>query len=146
MAAEDKVNEGLVLYSPWQIYMASYFGSPVAGAWFISRNYRAMSQPAKVRESLILGVAAMFALLLIGFLLPDRNPNSAASPLFFNFAIYLYARHLFGPLYGNHIAAGGQRGSWWHILGISLLISFALIGVLLFVDALFPFLLEAGNA
>lgn len=145
MAAEDHVKESLVLYSPRQIQVASLLGSPAAGAWFISRNYRAMSQPAKVRESLILGGVATCAALLIGFLFPGRTPHSAL-PFFFSLVIYYYARHLFGSLYGDHIMAGGQRGSWWRVLGISLLIPIALFGVLLLVVLLFPSLLEAGNA
>jgi hypothetical protein len=49
----------------------------------------------------------------------------------YSFAIYQYASFLFKTSYQQHLAAGGRAGSWWRVIGVSLLGLLILTGVLL---------------
>ena len=137
--------QNVAMYSPRQIFLASFVGGPAAAAWFISRNYRALSRPERVRQSLVLGGVAMGALMLLVFLLPQKTPNNAL-PIVYSAAIYYYARKEFGSVVTSHLAAGGPKGSWWLVVGIALLSVVAFLGlvvaVALLFGALFPGALE----
>jgi hypothetical protein len=129
VTSDNAGDEATPLYSPRQIYVASFLGTPAAAAWFISRNYRALSRAEKVREIALLGGVATIAAFIVAFLLPDRTPN-VLWPLVYSIGIYYYAQHLFGSLYERHITGGGKRGSWWRVVGVALLISIALMSLL----------------
>jgi hypothetical protein len=117
------------LYTVRQIGIASFLGGPAAGAWFISRNYVALSQPEKVRRVLVLGGVVTAALVPLALLLPESTPHSLL-PLAYTAAFYYYAEHLFGSAIKLHLAAGGARGSWWTVVGVALLIVLVLVGLL----------------
>ena len=129
----DVVSAG-TLYSPQQIFAASFLGSPIAAAWFIHRNFKTLNTESRGLRTLWLGLAATIALLVVAFYLPKHFPN-ALLPLAYSFAIYQYASFLFKASYQQHLAAGGREGSWWRVIGVSVLALLTLMGVL-FVIAL----------
>ena len=129
----DVVRAG-TLYSPQQIFAASFLGSPIAAAWFIHRNFKTLNTESRGLRALWLGLAATITLLVVAFYLPKHFPN-ALLPLAYSFAIYQYASSLFKTSYQQHLAAGGREGSWWRVIGVSVLALLTLTGVL-FVIAL----------
>jgi hypothetical protein len=116
------------LYSPRQIYLASFLGSPIAAAWFIHRNFMTLGNESRALRTLGLGFAATVAVLVAGFYLPNRFPNLLL-PLAYSFAIYQYALFLFKGAYNKHLTEGGLKGSWWMVIGVSLLAILILIGI-----------------
>ena len=107
------------LFSPTQIATAAFLGAPIAACWFLSRNYRALDQGRSAAQSLLWGVLGTAALLGISFFLPDNFPNQAL-PLGYTFGLYHVAKQLQGTTVAEHIATGGRLGSWWNVVGVSL--------------------------
>jgi hypothetical protein len=125
------------LYTPRQIYMASFLGSPVAAAWLMHQNFRALGDDSRALRTLWLGFAATLVVLTVAFFLPSRFPN-LLFPLAYSFAIYQYALILFKSTYDKHIKDGGRRGSWWMVVGASLLADLILVGLIFGVVAAVP--------
>ena len=63
-------------YTPRQIYLASFVGSPIAAAWFFSRNYAAMSERSKGIRAIWMGLLATILLFVISTYLPEKFPNT----------------------------------------------------------------------
>ena len=128
----------VVLYTPRQIYVASFLGSPAAAAWFMALNHRALSEPLKQQQMLLLGGVATVLVVIVAFLLPERTPN-IVWPLAYSIGIYYFAQARFGSTVERHLAEGGKRGSWWRLVGISLLFMLGVVALALVALLLFPF-------
>jgi len=77
--------------------------------------------------------------------LPTRLPNMLF--LFaYSVAIYYYASFLFKGAYEKHLTEGGRRGSWWVVIGVSLLALLALLGVVLAVGFSVPSVFAHNSA
>jgi hypothetical protein len=109
------------LYSPGQIALAAFLGSPLAACWFFARNYRQLDQPKIAKQYLIWGGIGTAAMLVIAFFLPDRFPNSVI-PIGYTLGLFQAAKHIHGTTVARHVSAGGSLGSWWSVVGVSLLI------------------------
>jgi hypothetical protein len=114
------------LYSPTQIAVAAFLGSPFAGAWFIAANYQALESPRMARKTLLTGAIATLLLLGIAFVLPDRFPHYVL-PLTYTFACRAYAEAMFSATLKQHLSSGGSEGSWWRVVGIGLLMALATV-------------------
>jgi hypothetical protein len=137
VAPVDDVASPGTLYSPRQIYVASFLGSPIAAAWFIHRNFMTLGNESRTLPTLGLGFAATVAVIVIGFYLPSHFPN-VVLPVTYSFAVYQYALFLFKGAYNKQLTEGGRTGSWWIVIGVSLLAALALIGAVLAVAFAFP--------
>ena len=124
------------LYTHQQIAVAAFLGSFLAAGWFFGKNFAALGQPEKKTPALALGLAAALAVGVIGYFLPDRVPNVVTGLACF-FAARVYAEQKFGKAVTAHLAAGGQRGSWWVVVGVSLLFALAIVAVFLAVFLIF---------
>jgi hypothetical protein len=124
------------LYTHQQIAVAAFLGSFLAAGWFFGKNFAALGQPEKKLPALALGLAAALTAGVIGYFLPDGVPNIITGLACF-FAARVYAEQKFGKAVTAHLEAGGQRGSWWVVVGVSLLFAFALVAVLLAVFLIF---------
>ena len=60
------------LYSPRQIFWATFFGGPFALTWLLARNFNALARPAEARQYSVVGVLASLALLVALVMLPGR--------------------------------------------------------------------------
>jgi hypothetical protein len=118
------------LYSPRQLAIAAFIGSPLAAGWFAAANFKALAQPIKAKQTMYLAVGALVVSTLVSFLLPDVVPN-AVLPIAYSAGVYAAAKPFFNETVRLHLASGGKLGSWWRIVGVSLLVSLALVLVLL---------------
>jgi hypothetical protein len=129
------------LYSPGQIALAAVLGSPLAACWFFACNFRELGQPKTAKHYLIWGGIGTAVLLVIAFFLPDRFPNSIL-PIAYTAGLFQAAKQLHGTTVARHISAGGRLGSWWSVVGISLLclilVVVALIGIVLLLSFVSP--------
>ena len=116
------------LYSPQQICIAAFVGSPVAACWFFSHNVRQLGDPRNAQKWLLWGGGVSFVLLVLACMLPlpQRFPHLVI-PLGYSLGIREAAKRIQGAAVTQHVSAGGRLGSWWLVVGISLLF---LIGVL----------------
>ena len=130
------------VYSTKQISLATFLGSPLAGCWFLSLNYRRFNQPRNALFSIIGGVLSTIGLLATTLILPPWFPNIIL-PVACALAMRGIAEGLQGNLLADHAGAGGRIASWWIVVGISLLIVGILFGILFGALWLFPNLIPA---
>ena len=117
----------VTLYSPRQIALAAFLGTPIAAAWFIRVNHFGFGDEQAARRSIWVGLAATIGVFALAFVLPDRFPD-ALLPALYTAAIHWYASAVFGPRFDKHISDGGPRGSWWFVVGVSLITVLAVLG------------------
>ncbi|MFV3303994.1 hypothetical protein ACNFBT_01770 [Pseudomonas sp. NY15181] len=65
------------LYRLAAVGIATFFGTPVAGAWIIAHNLRCLGRHEQIRNVWLAGVGLFVVLSLIGWFLPD---NFSAAP------------------------------------------------------------------
>jgi len=123
----DSTNQK-VLYTPRQIYAASFLGSPLCAAWFLRKNFLATSNPGLASKTTWRAIVLTTALLVVGYFLPERFPNFVL-PLLYSFLIYQYALSIFGKPVKDHLDRGGTKGSWWEVLGVSIVSLIAIFAV-----------------
>jgi hypothetical protein len=75
-----------------------------------------------------LGAGATVVVTVVAFFLPEKTPN-VLWPLIYSVAIHYYAKHTFGAAVDAHLQVGGRLGSWWLVVGVSLLLVATLLAV-----------------
>lgn len=114
------------LYRLAAVGIATFFGTPIAGAWVIVQNLKALRRGHEARNAWLMGIGLTLGIFLLGYFLPDNisgTPIAIASV----FGMYQFAKQSFGVALERHLAGGGQWRSNWRAFGVSLLI---LLGVL----------------
>jgi threonine/homoserine/homoserine lactone efflux protein len=114
------------MYSARQVYVASFLGSPIAGAWIMSLTFRALNRNDAANTTLMLGVVATVVAAAVAYLLPEKTPN-LLWPLAYSITIYYLAKHQMEADVNSRIENGGRRGSWWIVFGVSALCAFVVI-------------------
>jgi heme exporter protein D len=116
-------------YTSRQIYVASFLGSPLAAAWFMACNWTALGDELRALRFLWLGFGATIVAMAVAFILPDQTPH-IFWPLLYSIAIYQWAKVLFDRPFAQFISNGGVRGSWWAVVGISVLALVVVLGMI----------------
>jgi hypothetical protein len=107
----------------------------------MSCNFAALADQPRALRFLWLGLGATIVAMAIAFVLPDKTPH-ILWPLFYSVATYQWAKVLFDAPYANFVANGGTKGSWWAVVGISVLALLVVFGMLFAAFQFFPSLLE----
>jgi hypothetical protein len=128
--AKTPNEQTVTFFTPWQIYVASCLGSPLAAAWLVVRNHQGLAQPEQVRRAVLLGLAATVVVVAVALALPENAPY-VAWPFLYSVATYFYARWLFGAPAAAYYAKGGRRGSWLRVVVVSLGFFVVLFGAVL---------------
>ena len=63
------------LYSPNQIAIGAFLGSPLAAGWLAAHNYRAMRQPQDAGRALGRGIIATIVVMALAYYLPESVPS-----------------------------------------------------------------------
>ena len=114
---------------------ATFFGTPVMGAWLMAVNYRRLGQMGHATTTLILGIAVTGLVILLGWNLPQ--PADLPIALVLVFATRWGAQSLQGTAVKDHVKRGGRLGSKWTAfwLGTAFLVAlFAVIFVVVYVE------------
>jgi hypothetical protein len=117
------------LYSPNQIAIGAFLGTPLAAGWLAAHNYRAMRQPREAGRVLGLGIIATIVVMAIAYYLPDSVP-SVVFPIAYCVAIYQAADSKFKAVVAAHRTAGGTMRSSWRVVGIGLLCALIVVAVM----------------
>jgi len=112
-------SEPAILYSPLQVAWGSFIGSPFAGCWFISRNYRHLGDQRKASQFLIWGFILSIVLLVATLFLPESFPTLGV-PIGYSVALYFITSRLFAQLPSGYEGVIEQASNW-RVAGISLL-------------------------
>jgi hypothetical protein len=114
------------LYSPGQAALAAFLGGPFAGAWFIAANLRALGRRGQALPALLIGFLATAALFSLAVVMPENIPTFA-----FTIGVCGTAAGITHVMFSRdierHERAGGDLGSWWRVVGISLLWGLAIV-------------------
>ena len=110
---------GEPVYRVTAVGIASFFGTPVAGAWIMAQNLRRLGMPERRRQVWYLGTGLLFGLILLS-LIPASFPVAP-----FNIVAILtmheYAKQVTGRVLADHAAQGGAFSSNWRAFGVSML-------------------------
>lgn len=117
------------LYSPNQIAIGAFLGSPLAAGWLAAHNYRAMRQPQDAGRALGLGIIATIVVMALAYYLPESVP-SVVLPIAYCVGIYQLADSKFKAVIAAHRTAGGTMRSSWRVVGIGLLCALVVVAVM----------------
>ena len=95
------------LYTPAQVALATFLGSPLAGALLIAGNFRRLGQRDRSWVALAAGLGFTLTVLVLAYLLPERFPSSVL-PAAYTGVLWAITGQLFGPY-----PAGATGPSWW---------------------------------
>lgn len=68
----ESTEQSGLLYSPRQIFWATFFGGPFALTYLLSRNFSGEGQRDKARRYLMIGLAASLLVLVLLVILPGK--------------------------------------------------------------------------
>ena len=113
------------LYRLNAVGLATFFGSPLAGAYITAHNLKIQNRADKVRNVWLLAIGILVVCMAIGSWLPDGA--TIGLTIAQAMGMQQYARHLQGEALEGH---GGAFLSNWRAFGISLLFLLAVIAAL----------------
>lgn len=107
------------MFSPHQIGLGAFLGSAMAGAILMAMNFWKLQDARAAWISLILGVLASAAIVIVIILIPPGVKLSLG--LAVGAAFYFGSKYLQGAAYENHVRRGGKQGPMWPVFGLGLL-------------------------
>lgn len=119
---------GEPLYRLAAVGIATFFGTPIAGAWVVVQNLKALGRLDEVRKTWLMGLGFTIGMFVIGYFLPD-NISGAPMAIATVVGMYQFAKQTLGATLDQHLASGGQWRSNWRAFGVSLLILLAVMAV-----------------
>ncbi|MCP1623031.1 hypothetical protein [Pseudomonas nitroreducens] len=120
---------GEPLYRLAAVGIATFFGTPIAGAWVIVQNLKALGRAHETRNIWLMGMGLTVGIFVLGYFLPD---NVSGTPIAVGTVVsmYYFAKQTFGAAVEKHLAGGGQWRSNWRAFGVSLLFLLGVLAVL----------------
>ena len=133
----ENLTEDIKLYSSRAIGVASFFGGPLAAAYMIGENFKALDKPNEGRNSFVIGLVFTIVLFTSIFMLPenivDKIPRQLI-PFIYSGIILGIVEWKQGDILKSHKESGRSFFSAWRAAGvgfISLLItSIVMVGYL----------------
>lgn len=123
LGAEDRATGPL--YRMSAVGIATFFGTPLAGAYIMAHNLRALGLQGRVRNAWWMGIGLLALVMVIGYWLPDGA--SMGLTVAQVIGMHQYAKSLYGEAVAGHL---GVFRSNWRAFGIALLFLLAFIVVL----------------
>ncbi|MDH1012361.1 hypothetical protein N5J43_16145 [Pseudomonas nicosulfuronedens] len=129
------------VYRVTAVGIASFFGTPIAGAWIMAQNLRRLGMPERRRQVWFVGTGLLVGLVLLS-LIPASFPVAP-----FNIVAVLtmheYAKQVTGKALVDHAAQSGAFSSNWRAFGVSLL--FLMVIFAIFYGTTFALALAKGS-
>ena len=117
------------LYSIAGIGVATFIGTPLAGAWLLAHNLQLLGQAHRVAMVWGISVALLLVTLVLAVVLPDEVPALpfAIAQLM---AMIMLAKNLQEADLKQHADAGGAFLSNWRAAGIGLLFTIGMAALM----------------
>jgi len=106
--------------------IATFFGTPIAGAWVMVQNLKTLGRLDDVRKAWLMGLGFTIGMFVIGYFLPD-NISGAPMAIATVVGMYQFAKQTTGAALQQHSASGGAFLSNWRAFAISLLFLLAVM-------------------
>jgi len=114
-------------FSPAQAVLATFVGSPVAGAILLAINYRRWNDQRRARNAILLGLFTTGVLAVASWFIPGFARMGLSIAVLAG--VFKVADATQGAAYVQHLRAGGRKASTWAALGISLACTAAILVV-----------------
>ncbi|MBB2495611.1 hypothetical protein [Aquipseudomonas ullengensis] len=142
--AADLVNPGVVaagekLYSLAAVGWATFFGTPLAGAYVLAHNFRSLGLHQHVKTVWLLAIGLLLAVSVLTYVLPE-NLSGTGFTVAQVMGMYFYAKSLIAAQITEHRLRDGAFYSNWRAVGIGLLMLVAVLVVVV------PLMLLTGLA
>jgi hypothetical protein len=116
------------LYSPRQVAVATFLGSPIAGCCLLGSNYAVLGRPGARVQALLVGVVASAVVIGLAFILPKNFPNTVL-PIAYTYGVYGFAEQFQRKTHEARFAAAGQP-SYWKVVGIGVASLILILGLI----------------
>lgn len=137
MYRESELPPPRTLHDPQAVGIATFLGSPVAGAMLMALNERAVGRPREAWKVLGLGLAASAAIVALSMLLPSSIPSGAFGGV--NVAIAMGARQLATEWFRKGTESGllgeVRYRTRWAAAGVGLIAVLLVVGAMLGIGA-----------
>jgi hypothetical protein len=133
----DQLASSVRIYSPGQVGLACFLGSPLAACCLMALTYGALHDAKKAKKALAYGVAGTIAVIVLAFVLPENIPASVF-PIAYTLGVFQVAKQLQGPAVAAHRTQGGKLGSWGFVVGVGFLGLAIVFGVIAGISFLLP--------
>lgn len=124
------------LYSIAGVGLATFIGTPLAGAWLLAHNLQLLGKADRVAMVWGVSIALLLVTLVLAFVLPEEVPALpfAIAQLM---AMIMLAKNLMEAELKQHTEAGGAYLSNWRAVGIGLLFTLAVAALMFAVLMIF---------
>lgn len=124
---------GEPLYKISAVGIATFIGTPVAGAWIIVQNLKRLGRPAEARNIWLTGIGLTLAMFVVGQLLP-ANISGMPMVIATLYVMVGLARQRFEPVLKQRATNASHFASNWRAFGVSLLFLLAVVVAVLVVS------------
>ena len=124
------------LYSVAGVGLATFIGTPLAGAWLLAHNLQLLGRADRVAMVWGISVVLLIVTLVLAFVLPEEVPALpfAIAQLM---AMIMFAKSLMEADLKQHAEAGGAFLSNWRSAGIGLTFTLGLAALMFAVLMIF---------
>lgn len=123
-------------FSPNQIYVGTFLGGPIAGIWYLARNFNAFGQDESVRVTWLYGLLATLVFLEVAIFVPDEVPSVAFSAFYTGVVAFLLEKYQKTKLDSMMADNLTRRESNWKVAGIAIVGMLAVLVVAIVLVAL----------
>lgn len=120
------------LHDPKSIALATFFGSPLAGAALLALNYRWLQKGRAAALALVAGFVLTVLAITCGYLIPSTYATAVAVSLVV--VMKSVANSLQGEAIKQHLQRGGRLASKWTAGGTGIGIGALLFGIIFAVE------------
>lgn len=118
------------LYKPMAVGLATFLGSPLAGAYILTQNLKHLGRSEEIRNVWLIAVGLLLVTMLCAALLPESVP-SLPFTIVQIIAMGALSNHYTATDLARHLEQAGSFHSNWRAAGISLLFMLALAALIL---------------
>jgi hypothetical protein len=116
----DGLRTDIALYTANNVALATFLGTPLAGAVLMAINERRIGRSDVAVKTLLAGLGGAALLVGLGVVLPDNIPSFPIG-IGSLFVMAQIAKSRQGAIVQRHLLAGGKPASGWAAAGIGLL-------------------------
>lgn len=116
--------QNIKLYSTTSIGTATFWGGPLAAGYMIGENFKALGEPSKGRNALIIGIISTIVLFVGIFSLPDNLVDKIPRlliPIVYTGIVWAIVESTQGELLKQHKEKENAFYSGWRTIGIGLI-------------------------
>jgi hypothetical protein len=122
---------GYRLYDPGAVGLATFFGSPIAGAILMAMNYRRLGKGDKGLLAVVLSLVATAAIIAFAMTKPAAGSSVLGIVLFV--CMWQVAKATQGKAVEAHVARGGALASKWTAFWLGVLMLTMIFGTVMFI-------------